>query len=1172
MKKDSLHLESSDVLKTHHRKKFPKTSSEAFSRLAEQAEGAAVLEGLHEADAAFVFSGLFRFSSCSYLWLCRDNRQAEQIAENLKFFLPAQGKDQVLLIPGAESDPYRGLSYHPEIAVRRALSLWKLLKGHQGFVVTTMECFTSRIPSPVEFLNNCFQLEVGNFMPLTHLVRRLRENGYVRDDPVSELGEFSNRGGIVDIFLPTHKNPVRIEFFGDEIDSIREFNSSTQRSIAHLTSCEVVPMREMIISDRDIERWQEKAPEHWNQIRFAEALTEKLQFTENGELFNGFEYVFPLVVNNEYSLLDFFSAGSNLRLVVSEAEELLEEIIETQKKRKASFEEQDGIGEMALHPEKLFFDKEWITDQLHEHRVFHLEGLAQQTHTTEHFGFQKERSYRGQIKDLLKDLKDWMRTGERVIFVMRSSGMAERLIDILKEYEILAHISDKDFDDIFSRPLTVTYGKLSQGFYSPSLGCHLLTQENVFQRRQGRPAPKKFLKSNDRKVFFSDLVDLGEGDYVVHVNHGVGVFRGLKKMNIAGQVGEFVVVQYRGGDKLYVPVDSVDQIQKYSGVGADRPQTHRLGGVSWERTKSRIKKSVRHLAEDLLKLYARREMAKGNIFSGDDFLIREFEGAFEYEETPDQLGAIQDVKADMESVRPMDRLICGDAGYGKTEVAMRAAFKAAVDSKQVALLCPTTILAFQHLRTFRERFQGFPIKIEMLSRLQTRQEQTDIIQRMSVGSIDILIGTHRILSKDVYFKDLGLVVLDEEQRFGVAQKEKFKHFRANVDVLSLSATPIPRTLNMSLTGLRDLSIIETPPKDRLAVQTVVTKFSKNIIRSAIDLELKRQGQILFLHNSIETIHSTVQMVRAMIPEARVTFAHGQMREKELEKVMLDFLDYRQDVLVATTIVENGLDIPRANTLIVNRADRFGLAQLYQLRGRVGRSSQRAYAYFLIPSEETLSQNARKRLTAIREFSNLGSGFRLAALDLEIRGAGNLLGSEQHGQINAVGFEFYLKLLEQTIEELKGKPITDKVQTSIDLHLDIQIPEYYIEDSHLRLWLYKRVSSVSDLFALNSLKEEITDRFGQYPSSVFNLLGYAQLRLRTRELKIVSLERKGTQVCLKFRDDTPVSRSDIVELVSQTHNHLSLTPEGVLLAEMSFVDKSKIFERVHGLLDEIAVLR
>ena len=636
------------------------------------------------------------------------------------------------------------------------------------------------------------------------------------------------------------------------------------------------------------------------------------------------------------------------------------------------------------------------------------------------------------------------------------------------------------------------------------------------------------------------------------------------------ELREFVELIYRDDDKVYVPVDQLDLVQKYGSLKEVKPRIDRLGGVSWEKTKSRVKKSMRELAKDLLRLYARREMAQGHTFSRDDFMSKEFEEAFEYEETSDQLAAIEDVRRDMESGRPMDRLICGDVGYGKTEVAMRATLKVVKDSKQVGLLAPTTVLALQHYRTFKDRFRGFPVQIDMISRLQSRQDQKDILERTSRGLVDLLIGTHRLLSKDVKFGDLGLIIVDEEQRFGVAQKERLKQFKTQVGVLSLSATPIPRTLNMSLIGLRDLSLIETPPKDRLAIQTVVVKFSRNIIRSSINMELKREGQVLFVHNSIETIDSVAQMVQEIVPNARVAIAHGQMRERELEKIMIDFLSYRYDVLVSTTIIENGLDIPRANTLIVNRADRLGLGQLYQLRGRVGRASRRAYAYFLTPSEETLSGDARKRLTAIKKFGELGAGFRLAALDLEIRGAGNLLGSEQHGHINAIGFELYMKLLEQTIAQLKGETTVTDVQTNIDLHLDIQVPEHYVSDSNLRLWLYKSIASAPDDPSLENLKEEVIDRFGEYPKSVENLFGCALLRLRAQRLRILSVERKGRKVFFRFREDTQVSAERLVWLVGNNGN-FSLNPAGILAVEIPSAKPSEIIDHLHILLTQLSVL-
>ena len=994
--------------------------------------------------------------------------------------------------------------------------------------------------------------------------------GYVGEDPVSELGEYSVRGGIVDIFSPAYENPVRIEFFGDQIESMREFDPSTQRSIGLIPSSEVVPMREMILTEHEIARWHQEAPEHWNEVRFADALQEKFQFTENRELFNGFEYVFPLVIDNAHHLLEFLPNSQDLRIVVPEADNFLGELAKFWSSQQEAFQEQHANGELVLPPEQLFFDKQWMGAVLEENKAFFIEQLSQKPHAVCRFDFQVERRYKSRIQDLLSDLGRWRTADERVVFVMGSRGMTERVAHLLEEYGVAVHLVEKGIDEALSHPLSVMQGKLSDGFYSPSLGLHILTQENIFEESQLKVAARKPAHLEIAARFLSDFRDLKEGDYVVHIDHGVGIFRGLERIGVEEEVNEFVVIAYRKGAKLYVPIDRLGLIQKYSGAGEATPQIDKLGGVSWEKTKQRIKKSMQHLAEDLLKLYARRELATGHSFSADDSLSREFEEAFEYEETPDQLAAIQDVKRDMESQRPMDRLICGDVGYGKTEVAMRGAFKSVNDSKQVAVLAPTTVLAFQHYNTFRERCQGFPVTIEMISRFQNREKQADILQRTSLGLVDMLIGTHRLLSQDVHFQDLGLIVVDEEQRFGVTQKERLKQFRTEVDVLALSATPIPRTLNMSLIGVRDLSIIETPPKDRLAIQTVVVKFNRNIIRSAIDLELKREGQVFFVHNSVETIYSMANMIQEVMPEARVAVAHGQMREGQLEKVMVDFLNYRSDVLVSTTIIENGLDIPRANTLIVHRSDRFGLAQLYQLRGRVGRSNRRAYAYFMIPSPETLTPEAGKRLAAIKEFSELGAGFRIAALDLEIRGAGNLLGAEQHGHIGAVGFELYMKLLEQTIKELKGEEVPAEIETNIDLCMNVQIPEHYIDDSTLRLWLYKRVSSASDKSALENLKGEVVDRFGKYPNSVSNLFEYARLRLRAQRLKILVLERKGSRVFFKFREDTPVSREHVIDLVRR-NGHLCLTPEGIMSAELSSTLPSEVFQHVHTLLDEVAVL-
>ena len=640
---------------------------------------------------------------------------------------------------------------------------------------------------------------------------------------------------------------------------------------------------------------------------------------------------------------------------------------------------------------------------------------------------------RGRVADWVNEIRRLREHGETTLFVAATPGRAERTIELLKEYDLFA-VPVERADDARYAAVLVAIGRLSRGFRLPDAALQVYAEADVFEEE--RRAPER--RRSATKAFLSDLRDLKVGDLVVHVDNGIGEFVGLKQIGIGEALQEFLELHYAGDDKLFVPVERLDLVQKYT--GAARPPLDRLGGASWERAKTRVKKAMRDMAEELLKLYAARKAVPGHAFSPDTHWQKEFEDAFEYELTPDQKSAIADIKRDMESPTPMDRLLCGDVGYGKTEVAMRAAFKAVMDGKQVAILAPTTVLAFQHEKTLRERFAGFPVRIEMVSRFRSKAEQKEALAELAAGKVDIIVGTHRLLSKDVQFRDLGLLVVDEEQRFGVAHKEKIKQLRRKVDVLTMSATPIPRTLNMSLVGIRDMSIIETPPKDRLSIQTNVVKFDQQVIGSAIRHEIERGGQVYFVHNRVESIFSIGSLVQRLVPEAKVVVGHGQMEEELLERAMLDFVARKYDVLLATTIVENGLDIPNANTIIINRADRYGLSQLYQLRGRVGRSDRPAYAYLLIPPEDNLSPVAKKRLAAIKEFSDLGSGFRVAALDLEIRGAGNLLGGEQSGHIETVGFEMYMKLLEETVKELKGEELEDDTRATVNLKVDLRIDE------------------------------------------------------------------------------------------------------------------------------------
>jgi len=663
--------------------------------------------------------------------------------------------------------------------------------------------------------------------------------------------------------------------------------------------------------------------------------------------------------------------------------------------------------------------------------------------------------------------------------------------------------------------------------------------------------------------FFSDFSELKPGDYVVHVDHGIGQFEGLHQIENGGARGEFMRLRYADDARLYVPLERLDLVQSYRAVEGATPVLDKLGGSTWTARKARVKKSVEDMAEKLLKIYAGRKTGEGFAFSPDGAFQREFEDAFEFEETPDQAIAIADVKRDMERQQPMDRLLCGDVGYGKTEVAMRAAFKAASDSKQVAVLAPTTILAFQHYETFRKRFAAFPIKVDLLSRFRTPREQKETLARLETGQVDIVIGTHRLLSKDVNFHDLGLLVVDEEQRFGVAHKERLKELKLNVDVLTLSATPIPRTLNMSLVGLRDMSVIETPPKDRMAIQTVVAPFSESLIRRAIDEEMLRHGQVFLVHNRVETIYAIADLVKKLVPKARVVVGHGQMNEKELEAVMFKFVQAEADVLVCTTIVENGLDIPAANTILINRADRFGLSELYQLRGRVGRSNQRAYAYLMVPEDVVLTQLATRRLAALKEFSALGAGFRVAALDLELRGAGNLLGGQQHGHINAIGFDMYVQMLERAVSTLKGEEVKPEMRATINLGLDIRIPEEYIPNENLRLRTYKRIAGITNEKERDEVNSELTDRFGAPHSSVGNLLDYALLKGLAESLLISSIERRANEVAIKFHPETPLSPENLVKFIRSQKEGLRLDPSGTLWMRLD--RRGRVAESVRNVL-------
>jgi len=1098
-------------------------------------------------------------------------KAAKELAEELKFLLGALSPDPppVVLLPAFEVDPYRGLSPHPEIAAARACAFWQMLREGTIVVVAPIQAVAARLPAPHRFLRLCLDLKTGADYDPEDLRNRLLAAGYIEDDPVTEAGEFSLRGGILDVFPPHMETPIRLEFLGDRIESLRRFDMESQRSIERLEHAEIIPMREFFAGKEVIERWADEFPKLWS-APFLPYIEEEIARAKAGETFPGFEFMLPAIDPLEGDIFDYISG---YRLILCDREVLEATLAKAQAELFSRYVDRIEAQKPAPAPDQIYLTAEELAASLSRFPLLEIEELLVEKGGKQplYVASQAVRKYHGNIRQLTDDLGRFIKAGERVVLLFPSLGRAERTRDILGEYGIPCRLCKPGDDDsergsIDPGVALLGTGSLHAGFFLPGANLRVLTGGDVFDEVDVGPTPLR-TRGAQRRLFLSDFRDLKPGDYVVHIDHGIGQFQGLKQMETQEGAKEFMLVTYQDQARLYVPVERLDLIQKYSSVGGGQPSLDRLGGTSWNRTKARIRRSMRDMADELLKLYAQRQMAEGFVFAPDSAWQQEFEDSFEFELTEDQSEAINAVKRDMEAPRPMDRLICGDVGYGKTEVAMRAAFKAVMDGKQVAVLAPTTVLAFQHFNTFRQRFTAFPVRIELLSRFRSPREQKQVVADLETGALDIVIGTHRLLSKDVKFKDLGVVVVDEEQRFGVTHKERLKAMKTKVDVLTLSATPIPRTLHMGLMGLRDMSTIETPPKNRLAIQTSVLKFGPDVIRSAIEMELARNGQVYYVHNRVETIYATAASLQRLAPQARIGVAHGQMSERDLEKVMMRFVMDELDVLVSTTIIENGLDIPRVNTIIIDRADLYGMSQLYQLRGRVGRSDRRAYAYLLIPSDEALPDVARKRLAAIREFSDLGTGFRVAALDLEIRGAGNLLGGEQHGHINSVGFDLYCRLLEQTVAELQGKQPEPEAAASINMNLDIRIPQDYISDQSQRLRMYKRISSARDAEELASLQHEMVDRFGKYPEQVDNLFRYAGLRQQALALQIQSIERSRDQIHIRLMDQSRISPQKLLKLVARNRRAF-FSPQGVLTLEAKNLSPAALFHNIHCVLDEI----
>ncbi len=1005
---------------------------EIRSQLSEGGKGLGVVTGLMGPARSLAEAVLAADEQTTVLLVVSDERRMSEVVSDLSTFLSSWDfQKEVLIFPALQVDPYRGLSPHFDIVTARARALSALVEGDPVVIVAPAAALLVRTALPSVFARGILNLERGCSFEPGEIERVLLEAGYQNEDPVMAPGDFARRGMILDVHPPGFIEPLRLEFAGEELEEIRAFDPETQRTIATRDKARIHPAREWIFTE-------EHRRELMSELE-GEKLEDELVARMDRESFPpGMGFALTRLPDFQANLFDYLGGGvvqveepaDIHRRGVSEWERALESYGEASARCKTACPE----------PRVLLITPEELTSKLSESGVALEEmGLDEVLAVDRpgrnlHISSQLLPTFQGRVGDFLEEVRRRVeRERMQVHIFLGNRGLAERMVEILGEGNISAGlVADGPLP---AGTVALHLGNLSHGFVLPGLRQVVFAAADVFAEP---PRPERRRRTHKLGRFVSDFRDLKLGDYVVHVDHGVGVFTGLQQMSLGTGSDEFVVLQYLGGDKLYLPVEKLDLLEKFSSSETTRPRLDKLGGTGWGRVKQRVKKSMRDMTRELLRLYAARKAIAGYGFTSDSHWQGEFEDLFEYQETPDQEQAIDEVKRDLEAPFPMDRLLCGDVGYGKTEVAMRAAFKVVMDNKQAAVLVPTTVLAVQHLSTFRARFAPYPVRVEMLSRFKSPKEQKAIVKDLAAAAVDIVIGTHRLLSKDVVFKDLGLLVIDEEQRFGVGHKERIKQLRRNVDCLTMSATPIPRTLNMAFSGIRDLSVIETPPKDRLAIQTYITRLDRRVIAEAIRYELGRSGQVYFVHNRVGSIYSMASFLKRLVPEARIEVGHGQMKESELERTMLRFIRHEFDVLVSTTIIENGLDIPLVNTLFVNRADRFGLSELYQLRGRVGRSNRRAYAYLLVADEKTLTPIARRRLAAIREFSDLGAGFRIAALDLELRGAGNLLGGEQHGHIEAVGFDLYLKLLEDTVRELTGEEEAEPIRPSMNLKIDLRI--------------------------------------------------------------------------------------------------------------------------------------
>ncbi len=1107
-----------------------------------------LISGTIDVQWLHVVSGLINELNVPAVVVAKNDMEAKEICEDLKYFTK-----YAEFYPAKDIIFYGADVHSRETEVQRAKAINSIIENKNQILVLSIEGLMEKRISRQCFEKHIFYVDEGQTLNVEEFVEKLVFMGYKRTELVEGAGQFSIRGGIIDIFSPVEDTAVRIEMWDDEVDSIRSMDTISQRSLERISKVKIFPSEEVVYGQAELKKAVEAMEKEYKKslssfekngmAKEAEDIREYVgedieKLKSEGFIKNISRYI-EYFYDNTVSVLNYFPDETVVffddpQSIMQQSQSAISRLEESMKNRILK-------GHALKKEAEQVYDYIDVIKILESYRTVAFTTISK---TVNHFSFKdiinfrvkSTASFNNHADLFYEEVKNLKNNGYSIAVLTSSISRGERMVREFSENGISAGYAESlDKVEFLPGSIYVSRGSLRRGFEYSDIKFAIYSDHEIFDERK-----KKKAKRHSKNVkAIQSFIDLKPGDYVVHQSHGIGIFRGLEKITVDGANKDYMKISYSDGGNLFIPVSQMDTIQKYIG-GGERVKLNKLGGSDWNKAKTKVRAAVKILAEDLIKVYAKRRAATGFVYSKDNLWQKEFEETFPYAETEDQILAIEDVKKDMESPCVMDRLICGDVGYGKTEVAIRAAFKAVQDGKQVAYLVPTTILAQQHYGTFVSRMKDYPIKIELMSRFRTPKQQKETIKSLESGFTDIVIGTHRILSKDMKFRDLGLVIIDEEQRFGVAHKEKLKALKENLDVLTLTATPIPRTLHMSLSGIRDMSILEEPPLERQPVQTYVLENDPEFIKDAIVREITRGGQVYFLYNRVDNISQMAFKVQELVPEAHVSFAHGQMTERELEIIMKDFIEGEIDVLVCTTIIETGLDIPNANTIIIQDADKMGLSQLYQLRGRVGRSNRMAYAYFMYGKNKILSEVSEKRLQTIKEFTEFGSGFKIAMRDLEIRGAGNLLGAEQHGHMETVGYDMYCKLLDEAVKELKGEKVEEDFETAIDLNVNAYIPPFYIKNEEQKLEIYKKISLMSTKDDYFDVQEEIEDRYGDLPKSVQMLLEIVRLRNESHGIGIISIAQKQSNIVISFKGNAKIDPAHMVSVVAENPRKYMLT--------------------------------